>query len=88
LGDYADVTVSGVAATCHNGYLNGVWQYIGLTADGRPYYKWWYDYYDSVGRSAGVWRYMYYDADCGSVSGDTDVHALAGWIVVRSSWFL
>jgi hypothetical protein len=71
-GDYAHLTVSGMPTPCFDGYLNGVWQYVGQTADTRPYYKWWFS-------STGEWRYMFYDKECGTFAEGGSANR--GWFV-------
>jgi hypothetical protein len=57
-GDYPLKVLSGVPSSCDNSWINGVWQFVGKTADARPYYKQW-------DAAASAWYYMYYDKECG-----------------------
>jgi hypothetical protein len=50
--------MSGVNRTCFGGWFNGKWQYVGQTADGRPFYK------KRFWLGGGDWYYLYYDKDC------------------------
>jgi hypothetical protein len=61
-GEYP-LVLSGVPASCASSWLNGVWQYVGKTADARPYYKQW-------DAAAGAWQYLYYDKDCDGSGAD------------------
>jgi hypothetical protein len=69
-GDYAHFALSEVPSSCESGWLNGLWQYVGKTADDRPYYKLW-------NAAVSAWKYMFYDKDC---NGNADGGA-EEWII-------
>jgi hypothetical protein len=54
---YPNIELDGVPESCYNGAFNGQWTYVGQTADGRPYYKFFND------------AYMFYDKDCDAGAG-------------------
>jgi hypothetical protein len=56
-GDYAHFELSGVPQSCSYSQFNGVGQYVGQTADTRPYYKRWSD-------ALRKWHYIFYDSAC------------------------
>jgi hypothetical protein len=72
-GDFPHVMLSGIPLSCNVdgvGWLDGLWQYVGTTADDRPYYKFWSPL------NGGEWHYMYYEEKCNG-------NARSLWVIAR-----
>jgi hypothetical protein len=70
--EYPNLILSGVPTSCYGGAFNGVWQFSGLTADERPFYKWMFkmDPADIYKVDEADWRVLHYDKDCDGDAGD------------------
>jgi serine/threonine protein kinase len=63
---YPNVVMGGAIDSCLGGAYTGEWTYIGVTVDGRPYYK----------KAFSAWQWwMYYDRDCDGEDGAEFVNA-------------
>jgi hypothetical protein len=61
-GEQPHLVLSGVPPSCNADYLDGMWQSVGQTSDGWPYYKWWW-------AGGKEWLYMHLTKDIDGAAG-------------------